>query len=102
MACVTNGIEHRMAKPNHLWVNGKVERYHFDNHDQLRGNLADFLNAHNYASRLKALDGLTPYEHICKIWISEPDRFILNPIHQIPGLNTWSTTWQHLRSLRQR
>ncbi|MGR3403848.1 MAG: IS481 family transposase, partial [Paracoccus sp. (in: a-proteobacteria)] len=32
--------------------------------------------------------GLTPYEYICKIRTSEPDRFILNPIHQMPGLNT--------------
>lgn len=28
------------------------------------------------------------YEYICKIWTSEPDRFNLNPIHQMPGLNT--------------
>ena len=27
---------------------------------------------------------LTPYEYICKIWTSEPDRFILNPINQMP------------------
>lgn len=32
--------------------------------------------------------GLTPYEYICKIWTSEPDRFIVDPIHQMPGLNT--------------
>ena len=38
--------------------------------------------------RLKSLGGLTPYEYICKIWTSEPDRFILDPIHQMPGLNT--------------
>ena len=25
---------------------------------------------------------------IAKIWTSEPDRFIVDPIHQIPGLNT--------------
>ena len=30
---------------------------------------------------------LTPYEDICKIWISEPGKFILEPIHQMPGLN---------------
>jgi hypothetical protein len=36
---------------------------------------------------LKTLGGLTPYEYICKIWTSEPDRFILDPIHQMPGLN---------------
>jgi hypothetical protein len=23
-----------------------------------------------------------------KIWTSEPERFIINPIHQMPGLNT--------------
>jgi hypothetical protein len=29
-----------------------------------------------------------PQEYICKIWRSEPDRFILDPIHQMPELNT--------------
>ena len=63
-------------------------RYHYDSHDQLRTHLADFMAAYNFARRLKALSGLTPYEYICKIWTSEPDRFIVNPIHQMPGLNT--------------
>lgn len=45
-------------------------------------------SAYNFARRLKTLGGLTPYEYICKIRTSEPDRFILNPIHQMPGLNT--------------
>ncbi len=44
--------------------------------------------AHNFARRLKTLGGLTPYEYIRKVWTSEPDRFILNPIQQMPGLNT--------------
>jgi hypothetical protein len=34
------------------------------------------------------LGGLTPYECICKIWTSEPGRFILSPIGQMPELNT--------------
>jgi hypothetical protein len=51
-------------------------------------HLSDFLDAYNYARRLKALSGLTPYEYICKIWTSGPDRFILNPIHQMLELNT--------------
>ncbi|TCW20503.1 hypothetical protein EDC20_1556, partial [Gluconobacter oxydans] len=38
---------------------------------------------------LKTLSGLTPYEYVCKIWTSEPERFIINPTHQIPGLNTY-------------
>lgn len=47
---------------------------------------------YNFARRLKTLGGLTPYEYICKIWTSEPGRFILNPIHQRPGLNTLGLT----------
>jgi len=98
--CWTHGIEHRLTKPNHPWTNGQVERmnrtikeatvrrYHYDSHDQLRHHLADFMAAYNFARRLKTLGGLTPYEYICKVWTSEPDRFILNPIHQMPGLNT--------------
>ena len=43
--------------------------------------------AYNFARRLKTLNGLTPYEYICKIWTSEPDRFNIDPIHQMPGLN---------------
>jgi len=32
--------------------------------------------------------GLAPYEYICKIWTKEPERFTLDPTHQMPGLNT--------------
>ena len=65
-----------------------VKRFHYDCHDPLRTHLADFMAAYNFARRLKTLGGLTPYEYICKIRASEPDRFMLNPIHQMPGLNT--------------
>lgn len=98
--CEANGIEHRTTKPNHPWTNGQVERmnrtikdatvkrYHYARHDQLRQHLQDFIDAYNFARRLKTLKGLTPYEYICKCWTSQPDRFIINPIHQMPGLNT--------------
>jgi transposase InsO family protein len=87
MICEANGIEHRLTKPNHPWTNGQVEqmnrtikdatvkRFHYETHDQLRTHVADFLAAYNYARRLKTLSGLTPYEYICKIRTSEPDRF---------------------------
>ena len=99
-ACQRHGIEHRLTKPNHPWTNGQVERmnrtikeatvkrYYYENHDQLRQHLADFIAAYNFARRLKTLKGLTPYEYICRIWTSQPKRFNLNPIHQMPGLNT--------------
>jgi hypothetical protein len=65
-----------------------VKRFHDDDHGQLQRHLADFIDTYNYARRLKALSGLTPYEFVCKCWTSEPDRFTLDPIHQMPGLNT--------------
>ncbi len=99
MICEANGIEYRLTKPNHPWTNGQVERmnrsikdatvklYHYGSHDQLRSHLADFLNAYNFARRLKPLSGLTPYEYNCKIWTSEPNIIIVDPIHQTPGQN---------------
>ena len=45
-----------------------VRRYHYETHRQLREHLEAFLNAYNFAKRLKTLWGLTPYEHICKAW----------------------------------
>lgn len=93
-------IEHRLTKPKHPWTNGQLERlnrtikdatvkrFHYENHDQLRQHLSDFVDAYNVARRLKTLRGLTPYEFICKIWTSEPERFIIDPRHQMPRLNT--------------
>lgn len=100
MRCREHGIEHRFTKINHPWTNGQVERmnrtikdatvkrFHYDSHDQLRRHLDDFVTAYNFGKRLKRLRGLTPYEFICKAWADEPNRFILNPLHQMPGLNT--------------
>ncbi|HEY0163932.1 MAG TPA: IS481 family transposase, partial [Sphingomicrobium sp.] len=99
-ACRDHGIEHRLTKPNHPWTNGQVERmnrtikeatvqrYHYDNHTQLRRHLDDFVAAYNFGRRLKRLRGLTPFEAICKVWTKEPERFRLDPTHQMPGLNT--------------
>ena len=82
-----NGQVERM---NRTIKDATVKRYHYESHDQLRTHLADFLNAYNFARRLKTLSGLAPYEYICKIWTSEPDRFIVDPIHQMPGPNTYA------------
>ena len=65
-----------------------VERFHDNSHDQLLTHPADFLAAYNVVRRLRTLGGLTPYEDICRVWTSEPDRFILAPTHQVPGPNT--------------
>lgn len=65
-----------------------VKRYFYDTHHQLKAHLTDFLRANNFARRLKTLKRLTPYEYLCKLWRQTPDRFTLNPIHRMPGLNS--------------
>ena len=98
--CRENQVEHRLTKIKHPWTNGQVERmnrtikeatvkrYHDDDHSQLRTHLLDFVAAYNFGRRLNSLKGLTPYEYICKLSTAEPQRFRLDPIHQLPGLNT--------------
>ena len=73
---------------NRTFKDAIVKRYNYDKHEQLRIHLEYFIAAYNFARRLKTLKGLTPYAYICKIWTSEPERFIVNPVHQMPGLNT--------------
>ena len=99
MVCARNDIDHRLTKPNHPWTNGQVERmnrtlkeatvrrYHYETHDTLRAHLKTFLDAYNFAKRLKTLRGLTPFEFISEKWASEPHRFTRNPDHLIPGPN---------------
>jgi hypothetical protein len=69
-----------------------VKPYHYNTRRQLKAHIAAFLNAYNFAKRLKTLRGLTPYEAICKAWAHEPDRFKYDPNHLTSGLNTWGWT----------
>src|SRR5919107_5278463 len=73
---------------NRTLKDATVKRYHYESHDELRAHLALVLDAYNHARRLKALRGLTPNEFICRAWTREPERFRLDPLHHIPGLNT--------------
>ena len=98
--CREHDIEHRLTKPAHPWTNGQVElmnrtlkeatvkRYHYESHEKLKEHLFHFINAYNFAKRLRALNGLTPYEAIIKWWKKEPGRFKLNPHHHNMGPNT--------------
>ena len=76
--CRTNGIEHRLTKVNHPWTNGQVERmnrtikdatvkrYHYDSHDQLRAHLQLFVDAYNYARRLRRSAASRPTSSLAK------------------------------------
>lgn len=100
MRCRENGVEHRFTVINLSWTNGQVERmnhtikattvkhHRYDGHDQSRRHLADFVGAYDFGRRLKTLKGLTPCEFICECWTSGPQRFDIDPLQQMPGLNT--------------
>ncbi|MGF6313582.1 hypothetical protein ABIB82_007737 [Bradyrhizobium sp. i1.8.4] len=62
-----------------------AQRYHYETHRQLEDHPAVFLDAYNFARRLKTLSGLTPYEAICKAWVDERDRFRIDPLHLTSG-----------------
>ena len=95
--CDAWGIEQRFTKPVHPWTNGQVERmnrtlkeatikrFHYETTDQLNVHLQSFLQAYNFAKRLKRLKGLTPYEFICAEWRKNPTIFHRDPADLTPG-----------------
>jgi transposase InsO family protein len=100
-ACKEHEIEQRLTKPAHPWTNGQVERmnktikeatvhrYHYSSHDQLREHLQTFIDAYNFAKRLKTLKGLTPYEFIINEWKNNPNLFRENPsLHNVGLYNS--------------
>ena len=97
--CQNHNIEHRLTKPNHPWTNGQVERmnrtikdatvnrYFYQNNEQLAQHLDTFISAYNFAKRLKTLQGLTPYQFIVKSWTISPQLFHSDPYHLNLGLD---------------
>ena len=73
-----------------------VKRYFYETHDQLRTRLRDFVDAYNFARRLKTLRGLTPHEFICKAWTSELHKIQQQPApanagtKQLAGSDVWT------------
>ena len=96
-AWAQNEIDHRLTKSYHPWTNGQavrmnrtikdatVKRYFYETHNQLRVHLRDFVDAYNFARRLKTLKGLTPYEFICKAWTSQAAQIHNQPAPDYAG-----------------
>ena len=64
-----------------------VKRYYYETHDQLRGHLADFVAAYNFARGSRPSRASPPTSSSAKPGPKEPEQFTLNPIQQMPGLN---------------
>lgn len=64
-------------------------RYHYDTRAQLAARLSGFLDAYNFARRLKTRGDHLAHETICNAWTTkQPDCFRLDPTHFMAGLNT--------------
>ena len=97
--CNENNIEHRKTKVKHPWTNGQVERmnrtlkeatvnnFHYASHDELKQHLHAYLMAYNFAKRLKAIKGNTPWQFVLNQWTTNPEFFIINPNLFLVGLN---------------
>ena len=98
--CNENKIEHRKTKVKHPWTNGQVERmnrtlkeatvnnFYYASHDELKQHLHAYLMAYNFAKRLKAIKGNSPWQFILNQWTIHPEYFSINPNHFLVGLNT--------------
>ena len=97
--CNENKIEHRKTKVKHPWTNGQVERmnrtlkeatvnnFYYASHDELKQHLHAYLMAYNFAKRLKAIKGNSPWQFILNQWTIHPEYFSINPNHFLVGLN---------------
>jgi transposase InsO family protein len=97
--CVENNIEHRKTKVKHPWTNGQVERmnrtlkevrvnnFYYTSHEALKQHLYAYLMAYNFAKRLKAIKGNTPWQFIRRQWEVNPQYFIFDPDQFFVGLN---------------
>ncbi|MDX1924449.1 MAG: hypothetical protein SFT91_04445, partial [Rickettsiaceae bacterium] len=56
--------------------------------DELKQHLHAYLMAYNFAKRLKAIKGKTPWQFILNQWTIHPEYFIMNPNHFLLGLNS--------------
>ena len=99
-ACAQHGIDHRLTKFNHPWTNGQVERmnrtikdatvrrfYYDDPREPSQRTWPRFSMPTTSRSASRASAGLTPFERICQLWTEQPERFRLNPLHHMAGLN---------------
>lgn len=74
--CKDNKIQHRTIKFKHPWTNGMVERFNgkiknkvirrylFENVEDLKQKLIEFVNDYNFKARLKQLNYKSPAEYL--------------------------------------
>ena len=66
---------------NRILKEATVKNFHYASNDQLKKHLHSHLMAYNFAKRLKAIKGKTPWQFILNNWITNPEYFIVNLNH---------------------
>jgi transposase-like protein len=101
LICRSERIKHKLTKFRHPWTNGQVERfnktikdatikiYHYDNFEQIKNHLEEFILAYNFAKKLKSLKFKTPLEFLVEKFKVIPKVFKINPLHYSRGLNRY-------------
>jgi hypothetical protein len=86
------GIEYRLAKVNHPWTIGPIERLNRTikkrtvqrfcdrSHHHPKQHMQTFPMAANFAQRSKTLECLSPCEYICESWTKQPARSNLDRV----------------------
>jgi transposase-like protein len=81
-------IEHRYTKIKHPWTNGQVERFnrtikektvkcfYYTSFDKLSEHLDQYVQIHNFATKLKALKFKSPYDFLIERLKNKPHLFI--------------------------
>ena len=70
-----------------------VNNFHYESHDELKQHLHAYLMAYNFAKRLKAIKGKTPWQFVLNQWTAHPEYFLANPNHFLVGLNIYLTNY---------
>jgi hypothetical protein len=55
---------------------------------------SDHFDAYNFAKRLNTLNGLTPFESVCKAWTKDPNRFKYDPVQLSHSRAFCGYTWK--------
>lgn len=96
--CERLGVSHKLAPPDHDWLidqraTPKRQRQAippgrppYESHAHLREHYLGFFDSYNFSRRLKTLNGLTPYQFICRWWREDPECFRVSPLDQTPRL----------------
>ena len=62
-----------------------MKAFHYPNLDAPRAHVLAFVQAYNFAKRLRVIRWRAPFQAACNAWTNDPSIFKINPHYLIPG-----------------